>query len=106
MQSLAQTAAGGAIVALLILGAGQPMTVRSDGLQFPDGTIQTTAARADTRKAFYITESLHMGSTALSASCKPASGLFRLFLYFELNKPQKSSQKCQKDIMGPRRLES
>jgi hypothetical protein len=67
MQTFAQTAAGGAIVALLILGAGQPMTVRPDGLQFPDGTIQTTAARADTRKAFYITESLHLGSTALSA---------------------------------------
>ena len=34
----------GGVLAVFLLGVSQPMTLRSDGVQFPDGTVQTTAA--------------------------------------------------------------
>lgn len=40
------------------------------GITFPDGTVQTTAAPADPRIAFYMTSSTHNGAQTLSA-CGP-----------------------------------
>lgn len=45
-QHLKSTAAGaaGALLVVALMAATDPMIVRSDGLEFPDGTVQTTAA--------------------------------------------------------------
>lgn len=55
-------ALGGLIV--LFLGAAVPMAIRSDGIQFTDGTVQTTAS---VTRTFYLTEQAHLGSTAAGA---------------------------------------
>lgn len=57
----------GALLVLLTLGAASPMAMRSDGLLFPDGTVQTTAASSDPRRAFYLTNSRWDGASAPSA---------------------------------------
>lgn len=36
----------GGLLAAVLLGVSQPMTLRNDGIQFPDGTLQTTAVTA------------------------------------------------------------
>jgi hypothetical protein len=52
------------VVVMLVMGQG-PMTVRADGIQFPDGTVQTSA---DTRRSFYLTDDdLIEGQNALGA---------------------------------------
>ena len=63
----ARSAALGALVVLLTAGAASPMVMRSDGLQFPDGTVQTTAAQSDPRRAFYLTNSRWDGASAPGA---------------------------------------
>ncbi|MFP3939106.1 MAG: hypothetical protein ACOC7L_03525 [Acidobacteriota bacterium] len=60
----------GALVVLLTAGAASPMVMRSDGLRFPDGTVQTTAATGDTRRSWYLTESQSDGAAAPFA-CAP-----------------------------------
>jgi len=42
----------GALTVSVLMGA---VTLNDDGIQFPDGTFQTTAAATDVRKAFYLT---------------------------------------------------
>ncbi len=81
MRTLTQSLVAGAMGALLVtalLGAtnqlitpSSPLVLRSDGIQFPDGTVQTTAAPGDTRRAFYLTSSAYDGALA-SLAC--ASG--------------------------------
>lgn len=60
----ASSAGLGALVALLTAGAASPMVMRSDGLRFPDGTVQTTAAQSDPRRSFYLTDSTSDGAGA------------------------------------------
>ena len=57
----------GALVILFTLGAASAMVIRSDGLGFPDGTVQTTAATAATRRAFYLADASRDGASAFSA---------------------------------------
>lgn len=59
----ARSFAVGALVVLATLGAATPMTLRSDGLQFPDGSVQTSAAL---RKTFYLSTTYEYGDTALT----------------------------------------
>lgn len=54
---------------LVIMGQGA-MTIRSDGLRFPDGSLQTSAAATDTRRAYYLTATGAQGNQALGA-CAP-----------------------------------
>ena len=42
----------------------------NDGIRFPDGSLQTTAASPDSRRAFYLTSSTHQGNAPLNA-CAP-----------------------------------
>lgn len=65
--SLSAVAAIGAVSVPILLGAASPLALRPDGIVFPDGTIQTTAATNDTRRAFYLTNSSWDGASALSA---------------------------------------
>lgn len=46
----------GALASLFVtaLPAQSPLSLQSDGIQFPDGTVQTTA---DPRRSFYLTDS-------------------------------------------------
>lgn len=63
----ARSAGLGALLALVTVGAASPMVMRPDGLEFPDGTVQTTAAQSDSRRAFYLTRSRWDGASALTA---------------------------------------
>jgi hypothetical protein len=68
MKGLAQTlaaAAGGGLVVILTLGAS--LGLGSDGIRFPDGTVQTTAAPADPRRSYYLTGTTWTGANALLA---------------------------------------
>ena len=56
-----------ALGVLAVVAVGQAMAVRNDGLEFPDGSIQVTAAVAQAKTKVYLTDALHTGSTALSA---------------------------------------
>lgn len=49
---------------------GLSLALSDTGITFPDGTVQTTAASADPRRAFYMTISQHNGAQALAA-CAP-----------------------------------
>ena len=51
---------------LTVVGLGA-LGLRSDGIEFPDGTVQTTAASADPRRAFYLTQSRSDGASPLTA---------------------------------------
>jgi hypothetical protein len=62
---------------------GQVTGLSNEGVIFPDGTMQTSAASADPRRAFYLTESEVMGGATLTAC---ATG-FRMATAWELYDP-------------------
>lgn len=67
MKALIQTflaGVAGALTVAVLMGAAGPLGLRDDGIQFPDGTVQTTA---DSRRAFYLTDTTSNGASALSA---------------------------------------
>lgn len=66
---VSMTAAGAleGLLVLVLLGVANPLALHQEGILFPDGTIQTTAARSDNRRAFYLTDSTWDGGSALSA---------------------------------------
>lgn len=74
---------GGTAAILVILGAG-PMTIRTDGLKFPDGTIQATAAAADPRRAYYLTASGSQGDQATDA-CAPGFHLASIWEILDMS---------------------
>lgn len=74
----------GAIVVTFTLGLASPLILRSDGLQFPDGTIQTTAASPDSRKAFYLTHSFHAGG-ATTVACANGFHMASLWEIFDVS---------------------
>jgi hypothetical protein len=55
----------GALIATVVLGA-VPLALRNDGIQFPDESVQTTAAQTAPRK-YYLTTTTHNGVQALTA---------------------------------------
>lgn len=66
MKQNLQTAVIGALGGMLVMAimAQAPMAIRSDGIQFTDETVQTTAALT---KTFYLTEQGYPGSQAVDA---------------------------------------
>jgi hypothetical protein len=60
----------GALTVTVLMGATAGLGLRDDGIVFPDGSVQTTAAAADPRRAFYLTNTPSDGSQALGA-CAP-----------------------------------
>jgi hypothetical protein len=54
----------GALLVVVLLGAAGPLALHTDGVEFPDGSVQTTAAVA---RKFYLTDSTWDGASALSA---------------------------------------
>lgn len=50
---------------LSVVGIGQATSIRNDGLQFPDGSVQTTAAAT---RSFFLTKDPFSGSMASSAA--------------------------------------
>lgn len=64
MKSLIQTFLAGVVGALtvsVLLGAAGALELTDAGIRFPDGTVQTTAAVSDSRRAFYLTPSTFRG---------------------------------------------
>ena len=62
--------AAGALMVVVLMGQAPStgrMTIRDDGLEFPDGTVQTTAASTDPRRSFYVTSSHWDGASVFSA---------------------------------------
>lgn len=55
-----------ALVPLTPPAAGQ-LELRNDGVRFPDGSVQTTAAPRDPRRAFYLTPTTRLGNAAAGA---------------------------------------
>lgn len=47
--------------------SGDTVTIHDFGVVFPDGSVQTTAAAADPRRAFYLTDTLFWGDQVLTA---------------------------------------
>jgi len=48
-------------------GSTSGVAIGDNGITFPDGSVQTTAASADPRRVFYLTDSFHQGNAALMA---------------------------------------
>lgn len=71
-----------AIVSLPVMAQG-PMTIRSDGLEFPDGSVQTTAAAALSQPLFYLTDANVATNQALTA-CAPG---FHMASFWEIVDP-------------------
>ena len=57
----------GALVPMVLLSASNSLNLRDDGIQFPDGTVQTTAAGGKSVQGFYLTEATFPGAAALTA---------------------------------------
>ena len=71
---------------LVTTSIGASLKLRNDGIEFPDGSVQTTAAAStwqDTRRSFYITDSLYPGASALTAC---AFG-FHMASFWEISDP-------------------
>ncbi|MDX1501482.1 MAG: hypothetical protein R3325_03895 [Thermoanaerobaculia bacterium] len=60
------------------------LSLGDTGIVFPDGTVQTTAAKSDSRRAFYLTSSGHSGSLALGA-CAPGFHMASLWEIFDVS---------------------
>lgn len=72
----------GAIAVILLLGVASPLVLRTDGIQFPDGSVQTTAAGAT--KSFYVTESNWDGASA-EAACADGFHMAALWEIFHFS---------------------
>ncbi len=85
MKSLVQTFLAGVVGAstvVVLMGATNPLVLRNDGIQFPDGSVQTTAAGAS--RSVYLTDAAVLGSGALAACVEPG---FHMASIWEISKP-------------------
>ena len=74
----------GALVVVALLAATGPLTLRDDGVQFPDGTVQTTAATVAQPRRVYLTDAAFPGNTPLTA-CTEAG--FHMASIWEIQNP-------------------
>lgn len=73
----------GAVTNQISSAPASGLLLSDTGITFPDGTVQTTAASADTRRAFYVTISEYNGAQALAA-CAPG---FHMAAIYEILDP-------------------
>lgn len=76
---------GAAVVGMAALAVfGGNLAVQPDGIVFPDGTLQETAAPADPRRGFYLTQFAVYGDQPLAA-CAPGYHFASLFEILEVS---------------------